>query len=118
MKAYKGHMDERYGNQLVFVLRQQGDDKPYPLRHVWKDEAVRFTWGYAGSGPDSLAHSILADFFETEDINPEVYKKFNVDFLENCGTELKITQEQIMHWVANKGWDVIIKHHGGHHEKA
>ncbi len=106
MKAYKGHRDERYGNQLVFVLRQPEDQKPYPLRQVWKDEAVGFAWGYAGSGPDSLAHSILADLFGTEDVPPAVYKKFNADFLENCGTELKITQEQIVEWIANRRWSL------------
>ena len=115
MKAYKGHRDERYGNQLVFVLRQEADKKPYPLRQVWKDEAVGFAWGYAGSGPDSLAHSILADFFETDDINPAVYKKFNIDFLENSGDELKITEDQIMDWIANRVWKLVLKHHGGHH---
>ncbi len=113
MKAYKGHRDERYGNQLVFVLRQSKDQKPYPLRQVWKDEAVGFAWGHAGSGPDSLAHSILADFFRTEDINPVVYKKFNADFLENCGLELKITEEQIMEWIANRAFNYILKHHRG-----
>jgi len=110
MKAYKGHRDERYGNQLVFVLRQSGDDKPYPLRQVWRDEAVGFAWGHAGAGPNSLAHSILADFFKTEAIDPGVYKKFNADFLENCGTELKITEAQILEWVAKSRF---LKHNGG-----
>jgi len=100
MKTYKGHRDERYGNQLVFVLRQPGDGKPYPLRQVGSG-AVGFCWGHAGAGPDSLAHSILADFFGTEDIDPGAYKKFNVDFLENCGAELKITEGQILAWVSD-----------------
>ena len=118
MKTYKGHKDSRFNHQLVFVLRSEKPRMPYPLRQAWKDDAIGFNWGYAGASHDHLALSILVDFFGTEDIHRDVCKQFKTDFLHNAGPELKITEEQIIDWIANRVWKLIIKHHGGHLGKA
>ncbi|MGI8685704.1 MAG: DUF6166 domain-containing protein, partial [Acidimicrobiales bacterium] len=60
-----------------------------------------FAWGYAGSGPADLAHSILS--IETgEDVAPEVYLRFRDEVIarQSRRTEFRLAAGEVWGWLS------------------
>lgn len=74
---------------------------PVELVHRGVHSAEGFAWGYAGSGPADLAHSILS--IETgEDIGPELYLRFRDDVIARLPhrTHFRLTAGEIREWLS------------------
>lgn len=110
MKIYKGHRDIEAGGQIVFVRTDDDPPKVYELPHIVRYSPDGFNWGYGGSGPADLALSILADFFGTEEIPPNIYQQFKRKFIEPVGGELRITGNEILDWTKDEVWFQILAH--------
>lgn len=89
------------GPGAVFV-EEHGRRKLLP--HVGKHSPTGLEWGYSGSGPSDLAHSILAHVLDVPAVSPTLYQAFKfavVSGLEEKGFVLSIAQVQ--EWL-NKRW--------------
>lgn len=82
---------------LVHLSEAEGDCTP--LKSVYGP----FEWGYRGSGPDQLAHALLADL---------ISRKFGHDFMLEVVSEkspindharaVVFTEEEILDWLKSK----------------
>ena len=57
--------NERYTVRCVVLV----DDQPLPMTDLAKRKSRSYEWGYGGSGPAALAHSLLAYEFGADEAN-------------------------------------------------
>jgi hypothetical protein len=69
-----------------------------PLVHQCRHSPDGFEWGYGGSGPADLAHSILADVLGRMP-GPDLYQSFKSDFVANWSNAWSITEAEIQNWL-------------------
>ncbi len=75
--------------------------EPVELVHRGVHSPDGFAWGYAGSGPADLAHSILS--IETgEDVAPEVYLRFRDEVIarQSRRTEFRLAAGEVWYWLS------------------
>jgi len=92
------------GPATVFV-EENGGRRLLP--HVRHHSPNGMEWGFAGSGPADLAHSILADALNVPSVSAQLYQAFKFDVvsgLEETGFVIKISQVQ--EWL-NKRWALM-----------
>lgn len=60
-----------------------------------------FNWGYGGSGPSALAHSILTDLTGDSDFADSHFQTFKSEFIATLpqGEPWTISSEQIVSWL-------------------
>jgi hypothetical protein len=80
---------------------------PYRLRNVSTNSPGGFAWGYGGSGPVALAHSLLADALadiDEEDLAEWAYSDYVDNKIAKLGQEQgwTIYQQEILRWF--EGW--------------
>jgi hypothetical protein len=64
-----------------------------------------FEWGYAGSGPASLALAILADHLNGGNASAAaaLYQRYKTDVISNITADAwRITEESVVAWVARQ----------------
>ncbi len=76
-------------------------------RLVMSEQGIRhsptgFEFGYNGSGPAALAHSILTDYRRSEDDANRFYQDFKREFIATQNTDFKIHEQDIGSWIELK----------------
>jgi hypothetical protein len=106
---YVGVRDSKSCRCFVNVL---GDDgKEYPLRHCSRayleKEGTGYEWGYGGSGPYTLAESVIVDALDgdLEPCSTQLIVDFRAEFVEvNPRYEdFRISRQRVLKWVKQRG---------------
>lgn len=97
-------------SQVIPTVWVESMGKRYPLvnaRHpLYYGPGTGFGWGYAGSGPNDLAFSILADAVGGDLVLPE---RLFVDFASEVLARLtwlrpfSLSRREVLHWLGTKG---------------
>lgn len=88
----------------VGVLRVDHDRSKRPVRHVVHNSPTGLEYGYLGSGPADLAHSLLCDFLEVDAVHPAIYQAFKHDViapLDHEAAHHRIDAVTIALWLAH-----------------
>jgi hypothetical protein len=93
---YKGVTDGRTWNVLVISDDGLTDALPHIVRH----SPDGFCWGYHGSGPSELAHSLLV-FHLGREVEPAVYHQFKSDIIASYPQDqgFLLTGEMVDAWL-------------------
>lgn len=79
MKSRARYIGSRVDGEAV--VHVEADGKTVPLKHVGSHSPDGFNWGYEGSGPADLAHSILAHHLAVPHVAPVLYQSFKRDVI-------------------------------------
>lgn len=108
MRTYRGFRVRKGGDTSVdgTVIVENGDDLgPLPMTALARSKSPSgFNWGYGGSGPAALAHSLLADVAGLP-IADDQYQYFKSEVVAVWPQERdwKYTETEIREWLAAKG---------------
>lgn len=85
------------------VVTIEGDGHVRPLHHVQRHSPTGFEFGYAGSGPADLAHSILVDVLNVKSVAPGMYQAFKFDVISKLDSDaFEIGQEFVRQWLSRR----------------
>jgi hypothetical protein len=106
-RHYIGERDEQWH---VRVWIEDSLGKTYPLEHATfpfrHEPGTNFAWGYCGSGPADLSHSILADAAHG---NLEIAKRLRIPFRDEVISSIswdgnfKLSLRAVLKWLGTQG---------------
>ena len=73
------YVGTRTPNGTIVEVDDGGTRKP--LKHIVRHSPDGFEWGYGGSGPADLAHSILAHHLAVQSVAPALYQAFKFEVI-------------------------------------
>lgn len=99
-RIYSGSADFRSADYSICV--REGDTilDFNPRNDLRNHSPTGVSWGYAGSGPAQLALALLADATGDDEIALQLYQEFKHRVVAGWPSEWKITQSEILAWVA------------------
>lgn len=94
--------DRRNGETIVYITYGDGSSAPLAIQHGDKNaphSPTGFAWGYGGSGPATLAESILSEL-AGRPVGPSIYQSFKFEVIAPITTDTwELTGDEIVAWL-------------------